>query len=218
MFSSLPLFSLTHPPKQAISVSAFIQPTSLIDFLSRQDGECYLCLLDISPYLKVMDGWLFLVIVLPLPPYWGCGRSSPSLEFISKYGSQWYKDENVNILLSTRFSRSTSSTLRLRLRPVSTSSRDGDTYRRLLAHHNHQGPSTDFEFFFFFLDSCAYAPLFLHGRQVPRLLHHHHRLLARPDRRRLCRLLDRPLPAHRWQGQTHGGLLFPEKVNVTLRD
>ena len=165
-----------------------------------------------------MDGWLFLVIVLPLPPYWGCGRSSPSLEFISKYGSQWYKDENVNILLSTRFSRSTSSTLRLRLRPVSTSSRYGDTYRRLLAHHNHQGPSTDFEFFFFFLDSCAYAPLFLHGRQVPRLLHHHHRLLARPDRRRLCRLLDRPLPAHRWQGQTHGGLLFPEKVNVTLRD
>ena len=121
-------------------------------------------------------------------------------------------------MLSTRFSRSTSSTLRLRLRPVSTSSRYGDTYRRLLAHHNHQGPSTDFEFFFFFLDSCAYAPLFLHGRQVPRLLHHHHRLLARPDRRCLCRLLDRPLPAHRWQGQTHGGLLFPEKVNVTLRD
>jgi len=26
-------------PKQAISISAFIQPISLIDFLSRQDGE-----------------------------------------------------------------------------------------------------------------------------------------------------------------------------------
>lgn len=37
-----PLFRFFHlpiPPKQAISVSAFIQPTSLIDFLSRQDGE-----------------------------------------------------------------------------------------------------------------------------------------------------------------------------------
>ena len=34
------LFRFFHPPlKQAISISAFIQPISLIDFLSRQDGE-----------------------------------------------------------------------------------------------------------------------------------------------------------------------------------
>lgn len=41
------------------------------------------------------------------------------------------------------------------------------------------------------------SSLILHGRQVPRLLHHHHRLLTRPDRRRLRRLLAGPLPAHR---------------------
>lgn len=62
-------------------------------------------------------------------------------------------------------------------------------------------------------DPRAPAPLLLHGRQVPRLLHHHHRLLARPDRRHLRRLLDRPLPAHRWQGPSDRGLLFPPQVN-----
>lgn len=65
-------------------------------------------------------------------------------------------------------------------------------------------------------DPCAYSSLLLHGRQVPRLLHHHHRLLPRPDRRHLRRLLHRPLPAHRRQGQTHRGLLFPEEVNESI--
>merc|ERR1711939_584357 len=66
-------------------------------------------------------------------------------------------------------------------------------------------------------DPCARPALLLHGRQVPWLLHHHHRLLPRPDRRRVRRLLSGPLPADRWQGQTHRGLLFPEKVDDSLR-
>merc|ERR1711939_785733 len=65
-------------------------------------------------------------------------------------------------------------------------------------------------------DPCARPALLLHGRQVPWLLHHHHRLLPRPDRRRVRRLLSGPLPADRWQGQTHRGLLFPEKVDDSL--
>lgn len=54
----------------------------------------------------------------------------------------------LTILLSTRFSRSTFSTPRLRLRPVSTSSRYGGhtTARLFLAHHNHQGAWTDSKF------------------------------------------------------------------------
>lgn len=64
--------------------------------------------------------------------------------------------------------------------------------------------------------SCARSPVLLHGCQVPRLLHHYHRLLARPDRRHLPRLHHRPLPAHRWQGQTHRGLLVPEEVDGYL--
>merc|ERR1712225_230076 len=42
--------------------------------------------------------------------------------------------------------------------------------------------------------------LLLHGRQVPRMLQHHHRLLPRPDRRPVRILLDRPLPANRRDG------------------
>ena len=62
-------------------------------------------------------------------------------------------------------------------------------------------------------DSCPRPTLILHGRQVPRLLHHHYRLLARTNRRRLRRLLSGPLPAYRWQGQTYRGLLFQEKID-----
>ena len=43
-------------------------------------------------------------------------------------------------------------------------------------------------------------PLLLHGRQMPRLLHHHDRLLARPDRRHLRGLQHRAVPAHRREG------------------
>lgn len=45
-------------------------------------------------------------------------------------------------------------------------------------------------------DARPSPPLLLHGRKMPRLLHHHDRLLARPNRRHLRRLLHRALPAH----------------------
>merc|ERR1712093_693463 len=51
--------------------------------------------------------------------------------------------------------------------------------------------------------------LLLHGRQVPRMLQHHHRLLPRPDRRPVRILLDRPLPANRREGSIDRGLLLP---------
>lgn len=46
-------------------------------------------------------------------------------------------------------------------------------------------------------DACPRSPLLLHGRQVPRLLHHHHRLLACPNCCHLWRLLDCPMSANR---------------------
>ena len=62
-------------------------------------------------------------------------------------------------------------------------------------------------------DPGARSPLLLHGRQVPRLLHNHDRLLPRANRRHLPGLHQRAVPADRWQGQTDRGLLFPEKVD-----
>ncbi len=62
------------------------------------------------------------------------------------------------------------------------------------------------------LDTRARPALLLHGRQMPRLLHHHDRLLARPNRRHLWRLLDGPLPADGREGAVDGGLLVPEEV------
>jgi hypothetical protein len=62
------------------------------------------------------------------------------------------------------------------------------------------------------LDSRPCPPIILHGRQVPRLLHHHHRLLTRPDRRHLRRLLNGAMSTHRRQGSADGGLLIPKKV------
>ena len=47
---------------------------------------------------------------------------------------------------------------------------------------------------------------------MPRLLHHHDRLLARPDRRHLRRLLDRAVPADGRQGATDGGVLVSAEV------
>jgi len=40
--------------------------------------------------------------------------------------------------------------------------------------------------------------LVLHGRKVPRMLQHHHRLLPRPNCRSLRIMLYCPLPAYRW--------------------
>lgn len=51
---------------------------------------------------------------------------------------------------------------------------------------------------------------------MPRLLHHHDRLLARANRRHLPGLHHRSLPAHGRQGPSHRGLLFQEEVNDSL--
>lgn len=61
-------------------------------------------------------------------------------------------------------------------------------------------------------DPRARPALLLHGRQVPRLLHHHDGLLARANRRHLRRLLDRAVPTDGRQGSADGRLLVPEKV------
>ena len=58
--------------------------------------------------------------------------------------------------------------------------------------------------------------LLLHGRQVPRLLHHHDRLLARANRRRLRRVLAGAVPAYGRQGETNRGVLVSEEVDGTL--
>lgn len=65
-----------------------------------------------------------------------------------------------------------------------------------------------------YIDTGARPTVLLHGRQVPRLLHHHHRLLARPDRRHLRRVLDGAVPAYGWKSTTDGGLFVPEKVKM----
>ena len=65
-------------------------------------------------------------------------------------------------------------------------------------------------------DPRTRPPLLLHGRQVPRLLHHHDRLLARANRRRLRRVLAGAVPAYGRQGETHRGVLVSEEVDGTL--
>ena len=52
---------------------------------------------------------------------------------------------------------------------------------------------------------------------MPRLLHHHNRLLARPNRRHLRRLLDRAVPADGWECAIDRGLLVQAEVDVYLR-
>lgn len=48
---------------------------------------------------------------------------------------------------------------------------------------------------------------------MPRLLHHHHRLLARPNRRHLRWMFDRPMSTYRRQGTIDGGVQFQEEVD-----
>ena len=48
---------------------------------------------------------------------------------------------------------------------------------------------------------------------MSRLLHHHNRLLARPDRRHLRRLLDRAVPADGWKSAIDRGLLIQAEVD-----
>lgn len=87
-----------------------------------------------------------------------------------------------------------SSTLPRRRKPGSTS---------LRFVKPNLSPNTTLHANMVFTDPCARTPLLLHGRQVPRLLQHHDRLLSRPDRRHLRVVRDRPLPTDRWQGQAH---------------
>lgn len=47
---------------------------------------------------------------------------------------------------------------------------------------------------------------------MPRLLHNHNGLLARPNCRHLRRLFDRSVPTDRWQGQINRRLQFPAEV------
>lgn len=53
---------------------------------------------------------------------------------------------------------------------------------------------------------------------MPRLLHHHDRLLARPDRRHLRRLLDRAVPADGREGAIDGRVLVQAEVGGGRED
>ena len=52
---------------------------------------------------------------------------------------------------------------------------------------------------------------------MPRLLHHHNRLLARPNSRDLRRLLDRAVPAHWWESEINRGLFVQAEVETENR-
>ena len=67
------------------------------------------------------------------------------------------------------------------------------------------------------IDACPRSPLLLHGRQVPRLLHNHHRLLARPNGSHLRWLLDGFMSTYWRQGAVDRGMQFPEEVEVSMR-
>ena len=66
------------------------------------------------------------------------------------------------------------------------------------------------------LDPRTGPALLLHGRQMPRLLHHHNRLLARPDRRYLRRVLNRAVPADGWEGEVDRGVLVQAEVDYAM--
>ena len=110
-----------------------------------------------------------------------------------------------------RFSPSIFSTQLLPLRPASTSLRY-DTIETIEAGYVEEGWKADD----YPAEPCPCPKILLHGCQVPRLLHHHHRLLARTNRRHLRRLLDRSLPTNRRKGTSHRGLLFLQKVDPDL--
>lgn len=55
-------------------------------------------------------------------------------------------------------------------------------------------------------DTSTRAPLLLHGCQVPRLLHHHDRILTRPNCRHLWRMQHCAMSAHGRQSEIDGGL------------
>lgn len=47
-------------------------------------------------------------------------------------------------------------------------------------------------------ETSARPQLLLHGRKVPWMLQHHHRLFTRSNRRHLRIMPNRPVPANRW--------------------
>ena len=61
----------------------------------------------------------------------------------------------------------------------------------------------------------AEPQLLLHGREVPGLLQHHHRVQPLPDCRALRLLLRRALPAHRRPRAPHGGLQLPPQGGLS---
>ena len=77
-------------------------------------------------------------------------------------------------------------------------------------------PSSAYEYanIFAWIDACPRSPLLLHGRQMPWLLHNHHRLLTRPNRCYLWRLLNGSMSTYWRQGTLDGGMQFPEEVGV----
>ena len=119
-----------------------------------------------------------------------------------------------------RFSPLICSTPPRLLRPRSTSSRYVFYLVILLFYHSCHvshglcwvAGANQIIFFLSNADPCAQPPILLHGRQVPRLLHDHHRFLTRPDRRHLPGLHHGPVSADGRQGSINRGLLFPEKV------
>lgn len=63
-------------------------------------------------------------------------------------------------------------------------------------------------------DTSTRAPILLHGRQVPRLLHHHNRFLTCPNCCHLWRMQYCAMSAHRRQSAIDGGLQLQEEVGM----
>lgn len=122
-------------------------------------------------------------------------------------------DATVLTVLPNRFWQLTFSTRAPRLRPASTSSRYVTLAPRNSAIRPFSISLPTADIFPPPADPGPRPPVFLHGRQVLRLLHHHDRLLPRPDRCHLPGMHDRSLPADWWKGPAYRGLLFPEKVD-----
>lgn len=112
--------------------------------------------------------------------------------FGATWGYQIHKWQKANEVFS-RFSQSISSTQLQPLRPASTSSRYViNTY----PYCRYRAIS-----YVINLEPCPCPTILLHGRQMPRLLHHHHCLLTCSHRRHLRWMLDRPVSANWWKGK-----------------
>merc|ERR1711900_148303 len=139
--------------------------------------------------------------------------TTTDLALYLKYTSIPTKDPSVNQnkpdsdhQSSRWFSPSIFSTQLLPLRPASTSLRY-DTIETIEAGYVEEGWKADD----YPAEPCPCPKILLHGCQVPRLLHHHHRLLARTNRRHLRRLLDRSLQPTGGKARLTEGCSFRRK-------